>query len=88
MPYSGVAHVRSRFETVLQDQHLVRRVGALFGVPGVARNGDQSDPTWEIWQKGRDNLSVHAMRSRDVKVCRIGLGHLRPARLPRARRVV
>jgi len=24
---------------VLQDQHLLRRVGTLFGVPGVARDG-------------------------------------------------
>lgn len=89
-PAPGVAHVWTRFETGLQDQHLVRRVGALFGVPDVARNGDQSDATGNIWQKGRGNLSVHAMRSRDVKVCRIGLGHLRPGNLPReiARRAV
>jgi hypothetical protein len=31
--------VLSRFETVLQDQNHLRRVGALFGVPGIARDG-------------------------------------------------
>jgi hypothetical protein len=68
--------VRRQFETVLQDQHLLRRVGALFGVPGVARDGDQNDPAGNVWQRGQDNLSVHAMRSRNVEVCRVGLSHL------------
>jgi hypothetical protein len=35
--------VARQFKTVLQDQHLLRSVGALFGVPGVARDGDQSN---------------------------------------------
>jgi hypothetical protein len=52
----GVAHVRRRFETVLQDQHALRRVGALFEVPDIARDGDQDDPTGNVWQQGRDNL--------------------------------
>ena len=34
-----LGHVLRQFETVLQDQHLLRRVDALFGVPGVARDG-------------------------------------------------
>jgi hypothetical protein len=68
----GVAHARRQFETVLQDQDLLRRAGALFGVPGIAGDGDQNDPTGNVWQQGRDNLSVHAMRSRNVKACRIG----------------
>src|SRR5258707_14141464 len=72
----GVVHVRRQFETVLQDQYPLRRVGPLFEVPGIARDGDQNDPTRNVWQPGRDNLSVHAMRSRNVEVCRIGLCHL------------
>jgi len=31
-----LGHVRRHFETVLQDQHLLRCVGARFGVPGIA----------------------------------------------------
>src|SRR5260221_8795634 len=70
----GVAHVRRQFiETVLQDQHHLRRVGALFGVPGIVRDGYQNDPTGNVWQKRRDNLSMRTMWSRNVEVCRIGL---------------
>jgi hypothetical protein len=79
----GVAHVRKQFKTVLQDQHLLRSVGALFGVLGIARDGDQNDPTGNVWQQGRDNLSVHAMWSRNVEVCRIGLSHLPTQEGPR-----
>jgi hypothetical protein len=60
-PALGVAHVRRQFETILQDQHPLRRVGALFGVPDIARDGDQNDPTGNVWQQGRDSLSVHAI---------------------------
>src|SRR5258708_6510770 len=75
-PALGVAHVRRQFiETVLQDQHHLRRVGALFGVPGIARDGYHNDPTGNAWQQGRDNLSVHTMWNRNVEVCRIGLSH-------------
>ena len=81
----GVAHVRRQFETVLQDQHPLRRVGPLFGVPDIARDGDQNDPTGNVWQQGRDNLSVHAMRSRNVEVCRIGLSHLPTQEGPRGK---
>jgi hypothetical protein len=35
-----LGHVLSQFETVLQDQHLLRCVGPRFGVPGIARDGD------------------------------------------------
>jgi hypothetical protein len=49
MPCSGGAHVPKQFETVLQDKHLLRCVGALFGVPGSARDGDQNDPTGNVW---------------------------------------
>jgi hypothetical protein len=49
MPCSGGAHVPRQFETVLQDKHLLRRVGALFGVSGSARDGDQNDPTGNVW---------------------------------------
>jgi hypothetical protein len=45
----GVADVRWQFETVLQDQHLLRRVSALFGVPDFARDGYQNDPTGIVW---------------------------------------
>ena len=31
-------------------------LGALFGVPDIARDGDQDDPTGNVWQQGRDNL--------------------------------
>jgi hypothetical protein len=34
-----LGRVRRQFETVLQDQHLLRCVGARFGVPGIARDG-------------------------------------------------
>ena len=68
----GVAHARRQFETILQDQHLLRRVGALFGVPGIARDGDQNDPGGNVRQQGRDHLPVHAMWSRNVEGCRIG----------------
>jgi hypothetical protein len=34
-----LGHVRRQFETVLQDQHLLRCVGARFEVPGIARDG-------------------------------------------------
>ena len=37
-----LGHVRTHFETVLQDQHLLRCVGARFGVPGIARDGASS----------------------------------------------
>jgi hypothetical protein len=91
MPALGVADVRWQFETILQDQHLLRRVGALFGVPSSARDGDQRYPTGDIRQQGRDNLSVQAMRSRNVEVCRIALSHVTgPRRCVRqvARRVI
>jgi len=44
---------RRPFEPTLQDQHLLRRVGALFGAPGIARDGDQNDPTGNIWERSR-----------------------------------
>jgi hypothetical protein len=40
-----LGHVLSQFETVLQDQHLLRCVGARLGVPGIARDGD-------VWSLG------------------------------------
>jgi hypothetical protein len=61
--------------------------GPLFGVPDIARDGDQNDPTGNVWQQGRDNLSVHAMRSRNVEVCRIGLCHLPTQEDPREVRI-
>jgi hypothetical protein len=48
-PCSGGAHVPRQLKTVLQDRHLVRRVGALFRVPGSARDGDQNDPNGNVW---------------------------------------
>jgi hypothetical protein len=84
-PVLGVAHVRRQFETVLQDQHSLRRVGALFGVPDIARDGDQNDPIGNVWPQRRDILSVHAMRSRNVEVCRIALSHLPTQEDPRGK---
>jgi hypothetical protein len=56
MPCSWSRPCGRQFETILQDQHPLRRVGALFGVPDIARDGDQDDPTGNVWQQGRDNL--------------------------------
>ena len=49
MPCSGGAHVPRQFETVLQDKYPLRRVGALFGVPDGARDGNQNDSTGNVW---------------------------------------
>ena len=84
----GDGHARRQFETFLHDQHLVRRIGALFEMPDIAPDGDQNNQTRNIRQQGRGNLSVHAMRGRNIETCGMRRGNLptEADRLERSRR--